>query len=51
MSLKSKRQFVALKSKLEVLKKLNKGETIKNQVTVDDWHRNCDKIEIFSSEK
>lgn len=59
MSAKSKRKFVPMKVKLEALKRLDKGETIKKlaaeygvgEVTVGDWRRNRNKIEKFSSEK
>lgn len=59
MSAKGKRKFVSIKTKLEALKRLDKGETIKKiaaeygvgEVTVGDWRRNRDKIEKFASEK
>ncbi|GBL72403.1 Jerky -like [Araneus ventricosus] len=58
-STKSKRKFVPLKVKLEALKRLDKGETLKKlaaeygvgEVTVDDWRRNTSKLEAFSTNK
>lgn len=54
-----KRKFVSLKVKLEALKRLDNGETLKKlaleygvgEVTVGDWRRNRLKLEQFSSTK
>lgn len=59
MSGKAKRRFVPIKIKLEALKRLDNGETLKKlaaeygvgEVTVGDWRRNRDKIEKFSTNK
>lgn len=59
MNTKSKRKFVPLKVKLEALKRLDKGETIKKlaaeygvgEVTVGDWRRNRQNLEKYSSGK
>lgn len=59
MSGKGKRKFLPLSVKLEALKRLDKGETLKklaaeygvSEVTVGDWRRNREKIDRFSSGK
>ncbi|GBM16148.1 hypothetical protein AVEN_163162-1 [Araneus ventricosus] len=58
-STKSKSKFVPLKVKLEALKRLDKGETLKKlaaeygvvEVTVGDWRRNRSKLEAFPTNK
>ena len=58
-STKKKRKFVPLKVKLEALKGLDKGETLKKlafeygvgEVTVGDRHRSRSKLEVFCSNK
>lgn len=59
MSGKKKRKFMPLSMKLEELKRLDKGKTLKKyaadygvcKVTVGDWCRNKDKIKTFSCNK
>lgn len=54
-----KKKFVPLHIKLEALKRLDKGETLKKlaaeygvgEVTVGDWRRNRSKLEQFTSNK
>ena len=59
VSTNRKRKFIPLKVKLEALKRLAKGGTLKiliveygtGEVTVGDWQRNRSKLEVFSSNK
>lgn len=59
MSGKNKRKFVSMITKLNAIKRLDAGETIKSvatdlgvgEVTVGDWRRNRIKIEQFCSQK
>lgn len=59
MNGKNKRKFVSMITKLEAIKRLDAGETIKSiatdlgvgEVTVGDWRRNRIKIEQFCSQK
>lgn len=57
MSGKGKKKFVSIKEKLEALKRIDRGETLKKiaadygvgETTVGDWRRYRNKIEQFSS--
>lgn len=59
MSGKNKRKFVSVQTKLEAIKRLDKGETIKKlaaeygvgKVTVGDWRRHRLEIEQFCSQQ